>query len=46
MSSQEAVHVYLIKVTPRSGKETVLGGAIGSAVVGHRADISRRRRWN
>jgi hypothetical protein len=41
MSSQEAVHVSLIKVTPRSGKETLgTGGSIFSAVVGHRADMS------
>ncbi len=47
MSSQEAANVSLIKVTPRSGKGLwVLGGFIFSAVVGHRADISRRMRWN
>ena len=45
MSSQEAVPVSLIKVTPRLGQE-VLGGAIGSAGVGHRADRSRRMREN
>jgi hypothetical protein len=43
MSSQEAVHVSLIKVTPTSGKGTlVLGGSILSAVAGHTTEISRR----
>ncbi len=42
MSSQEAVHVCLMELTPTSGKgRWVLGGSIFGAVVGHRADRSR-----
>jgi hypothetical protein len=42
MSSQEAVHVCRMEVTPTSGKGLwALGGFIFSAVVGHRADKSR-----
>ena len=47
MPSQEAVHVFLMKVTPTWGKGALeLGGSIDSAMVGHSAGNKSRLRSN
>ena len=47
MPSQEAVHVFLMKVTPTWGEGALeLGGFIADAIVGHRADGKSWLGWN